>query len=247
MLFTNPIGDGALPEVKGREEVDFERSHPLVPQLPFLYNMIGPTGSGKTTALVKLLITEGAWLHKFHRILYFVPTIHVDKNWALVQVKGDHVVFTDWNNETLLRLKDKLIEEADKNLAAGRKQPATLLILDDTAGLQRSSGTMSPIDVMYAICRKINLSIVNCVQKWTGNLNVATRNNATHTSIFKLQSRDELTKVMKDLCPPDLSEKQFLQMYLDAVGSGLGGFFHISRFSPVGSRFSAQFHKVYAL
>lgn len=245
--FSSPIPEGALPEVKGHKEAEFSAVHPLVPGPPCMWNLIGPTGTGKTTVVVKLLTTAGAWFQKFDRILYFVPTFYVDKNWALIVPKSKDCVFLEWDDETVRKLHKMLVAEADEDIKAGRKRRATLIVLDDSAGLQRSGPRMNGVDIMMALDRKINVSVVNMVQKWKGNLNSATRYNATHTSIFRLQSRDELGDVLKELCPPDVAYEEFEQMYLDAVMSGLGQFFHISRFSPVGHRFSVCFHGVYAL
>ena len=248
MDFTSPIPEGPLPEVAGREEVRFEKSHPLVPQLPCMWNIIGPTGTGKSTVLVKLLTTPGAWLGKFDRIIYFVPTFFVDKQWALLKVKNpEDCVFTNWDDQTVMMVHNKIKAEGATNLDNKKRQPATLLIFDDSAGLQRSGPKMNAVDVIMALDRKLNVSVANLVQKWKTNLGSATRYNATHTSIFRLQSRDELQDILKELCPPDIPYSAFIKMYLDSVMSGLGGFFHISRFSPVGARFSAGFNKVYTL
>ena len=242
--FTNPIGDGPLPEVAGREEVRFEKSHPLVPQLPCMWNLVGPSGVGKTTLLVRLLLT--AWRGKFDKIIVFNPLFKKDKNWALIHIPEDRI-FTTWTEQHIQKLHDQLNDNAKQCIERGERVPAVLVVLDDSAGLQKSKPGLNPVDVMSALDRKINVSVVNLGQTYKGIIGKTSRYNATHTSVFKLQSREELGVVMKELCPPDIPYKQFVKMYLDSTGEKLGDFFHTSRFSPVGARFSANFHRVYAL
>jgi hypothetical protein len=236
--------EGELPQLQGREHVRSVKTHPLVPQLPFLWNIVGPSGTGKTTMAVKTII--GPYLGAFDTILYFVPTFYTDPQWALIKAPKERV-FTEWDEGMLVELHERLRSDAERRRNTGEALPSILIVLDDTAGLQASRGKKAIMDVIYASDRKHGVSVMNMTQRFRNFLSPQVRWNATHTSIFRLASRDEVEHVMTELCPPDITYKQFMTMYNQAVNAGLGSFFHISRFSPVGNRFSIGFNQLFAI
>lgn len=233
-----------LPKPEGRMGVvSFPKTHPLVPQPPFLWNIVGPTGVGKTTALIKALLT--AYKYLFDEIYYFVPTMYNDPGWALIEANPDRV-FTDWDDATLERLHQRINERAREARERDQSPPAALLVLDDSTGLQKVTGRLGPLDKIYALDRKNNLSVVNLAQKYRGQLSSLIRSNATHTSIFRIPTEYEIKAIVDDLRPVDIPHEQFMSMYHTAVNAGLGSFLHISRFSPSGHRFSVGFDRVFA-
>jgi hypothetical protein len=155
-------------------------------------------------------------------------------------------VFTDWDEQTLERLHTKISTRAREYRERGQDPPAVLMVLDDSTGLQRSLGRMGALDKIYALDRKNNFSVANLSQRYHAQLSPTVRLNATHTSLLRTSTAQELTDFIKDQRPPDISHQQMMSMYNTAVNAGLGSFLHISRFSPVGSRFSIGFDRVFA-
>ena len=232
-----------LPIVGGQGDAAVPKTHPLVPQPPFMWNVVGPTGSGKTTMVVHLLL--GPYRHLFDKIYYIVPTFKTDKNWRLIDADDDKIL--PYDPAVLQEFHEKVAQKAEECRESGEPIPSVLLVLDDTAGKQASSSRMGPLDAIFATDRKHNVSVINMAQKYKSQIPTTARWNATHTSIFRLQSGDEVADLAKELRPPDLTFKQFMSMYNQAATARIGSFLHISRFSPTGTRFSIGFNQVFAI
>ena len=118
-------------------------SDPVVPKLPSTGILLGPSKSGKTVALISMILEQ--YRGCFERIYIFSPSINVDDGWRPVKqyieetmkvpTDREQVYFEDWDEAALRQIirQQRKITETSKQLEM--KQLYQILILvDDFAG-----------------------------------------------------------------------------------------------------------------
>ena len=97
----------ATPEYTAHQPKD-----PVVPKLPCTGMFLGPSKSGKTVALISLILEQ--FRGCFERIYIFSPSINVDDGWQPVKkyieetlrvnTDREQVYFEDWSEDALRRI-----------------------------------------------------------------------------------------------------------------------------------------------
>jgi hypothetical protein len=107
--------------------VDEELEYPL-PAIPFLWLWLAKRGSGKTTAMINLLIK---WLKGvFHVVYIFCPTFYADSKWRYIKLGKDQV-FRKYDEDSVRDILEAQIELIE--LVGKKKAPNILMIFDDLA------------------------------------------------------------------------------------------------------------------
>jgi hypothetical protein len=89
----------------------------------FIMYIVGRRNKGKSTLLIKMLLSNKLLKNKFHEVYLINPTYEEDEKYHVVNFTQ---VFTDYNPEIVMDIKQKCIEDLKNN---PNKQ--TLIIFDD--------------------------------------------------------------------------------------------------------------------
>ena len=134
---------------------------PVMPRLPMTGILVGPSKSGKTVALISMVLEQYRGL--FERIYVFSPSINVDDGWrpvkqyiedtTRVDTAREQVYFEDWDESALRRIIDqqRKITQTSKQLKM-RRLYQILVIIDDFADsphLHKRTGD-SALDTLFA-------------------------------------------------------------------------------------------------
>ena len=137
----------------------------VVPRLPMTGVLLGPSKSGKSTALVSMILEQ--YRGCFERIYIASASINVDDSWKPVKkyieetmkvpVDREQVYFEDWDEAALRRIinQQRKITETSKQLKM-RSLYQILIVIDDEADsgyLNKKTGT----SVGHAVCARETL------------------------------------------------------------------------------------------
>ena len=132
----------------------------VVPRLPMTGVLVGPSKSGKSTALVSMILEQ--YRGCFERVIIFSPSINVDDSWRpvkkyieeVMRVNTDRkqVYFEDWDEAALRRIinQQRKITETSKQLKM-KQLYQILLVIDDFAdspSLHKKTGD-SALDTLF--------------------------------------------------------------------------------------------------
>ena len=149
---------------------------PVVPQLPATGILIGPSKSGKTVALISMILEQ--YRGCFERIYLFSPSINVDDGWRPVKkhiedtmkvnTDREQVYFENWDEAALRRIIDQQRKITQVSKQMKMKQLYQILILiDDTAdspNLRKRTGD-SALDTLFVRRRHFQISTWVSTQK----------------------------------------------------------------------------------
>lgn len=237
-----PYFSGALPDMEEKfakkQEVDHtEVPLPSVPQPPFTWNVVGPSGQGKTTAVVRLLL--GPYRERFDDVFFFVPSFYTDDQWARLKHPKEKV-FLQWEPSDFSNILNYQRFLCHNERRGNTTAPNVLIVIDDSMGFQHSGSTITALDELYSYGRKLKISIMNLAQRYKQQLSTTVRRNATHTTIFDTFNQGEYLSVQDELRRPGVTRKQFEAMYKDATTKvEKGGALTISRLNNYGAPYSS--------
>lgn len=137
----------------------------IFPTKPFVLGIIAPRGSGKTTVLVRLMLTpesEGGFMFAFKEIYLFSPNILVDDKLAyLASLLDPNRVFLKFDVDVMNKIMDS--SQFDNSVHK-------IIVLDDCIS-ETSFMDQSPDGILNKIattCRNRNISVIVVLQKFKG-------------------------------------------------------------------------------
>ena len=74
---------------------------PIIPRLPMTGMLVGPSKSGKSTALVSMILEQ--YRDCFERVIIFSPSINVDDSWRPVKRYIEEVMKVPTDRAGILR------------------------------------------------------------------------------------------------------------------------------------------------
>ena len=141
-----------MPVLKGRmgkiklfpttEHTSKQALDPVVPLVPCTGIFLGPSKSGKTVALISLILEQ--YRGVFERIYVFSPSVNIDDGWIPVKnyieedlgvnTECEQAYWDEWDEPALRRIiqQQRKITEASKKLEM-KKLYQVLIIIDDYA------------------------------------------------------------------------------------------------------------------
>ena len=185
-------------------EYDFRQSRfKHVPQLPTRSIIVAPSGGGKTTLLVSLILD--IYRGCFARIYVFSPTALLDDAWKPVTEYAEKALMQEepclhdaFAEARLLQI----FEKHHKITALSKQQNRTrlfggLVIVDDYADNQSVVRSSRALHELYVRGRHAGLSCLCSVQKYRV-LHPIIRVNATDLIVFRLRSQAEQEAIVEE-------------------------------------------------
>ena len=142
-----------VPEYSSKQSSD-----PVVPLVPCTGIFLGPSKSGKTVALISLILEQ--YRGVFERIYVFSPSVNIDDGWIPVKkyIEGDLGVNTEreqtywdeWDEAALRRIiqQQRKITEASKKLET-KKLYQVLVVIDDFADTPQLHKPHGALDTLF--------------------------------------------------------------------------------------------------
>ena len=140
-----------------------QASDPVVPLVPRTGIFLGPSKSGKTVALISLILEQ--YRGVFERIYIFSPSVDIDDGWIPVKkyIEEDLGVNTEreqkWGEAALRRIiqQQRKITEASKKLEM-KKLYQVLEVIDDFADTPQLHKPHGALDTLFIRGRRMQIS-----------------------------------------------------------------------------------------
>ena len=193
-------------------------------QVPCTGIFLGPSKSGKTVALISLILEQ--YRGVFERIYIFSPSINVDDGWIPVKkyieedlgvnVEKDQAYWEDWDEAALRRIiqQQRKITETSKKLEM-KKLYQVLIILDDLADMPQLHKPNGALDTLFIRGRRMQISTWVSSQKLR-LISAAVRVNQQFLCCWRLRNQHELDAVVEELSAL-LPKEQLYQLYEQAT------------------------------
>ena len=195
-----------MPQLKRPPEIAWEFRQPPdpFPKCPGASGaFLGPSGTGKSTTLIAMLL--GPYANVFDQIHIFSPSVEIDSAWLPVKEFAKHLegsTFHDEWNEPALRkiLDDQRVKIKQLKDARSRKPlPQTLTIIDDfadRADIMHSASNV--LTTLFIRGRHMGCSCWLSSQKLTAIATVA-RTNFRFMCVWRLRNATEIQSLMEEL------------------------------------------------
>ena len=209
-------------------------SDPVVPLVPCTGIFLGPSKSGKTVALISLILEQ--YRGVFERIYVFSPSVNIDDGWIPVKkyIEGDLGVNTEreqtywdeWDEAALRRIiqQQRKITEASKKLEM-KKLYQVLVVIDDFADTPQLHKPHGALDTLFIRGRHTQIS--------------------TWVSSQKLRLIHELDAVVEELSAL-LPKEQLHRLYEQATREPYS-FLFVYYLKPRNEMFYKRFEERFAL
>ena len=218
-----------------------QSSDPVVPLVPCTGIFLGPSKSGKTVALISLILEQ--YRGVFERIYVFSPSVNIDDGWIPVKkyIEGDLGVNTEreqtywdeWDEAALRRIiqQQRKITEASKKLEM-KKLYQVLVVIDDFADTPQLHKPHGALDTLFIRGRHMQISAWVSSQKLR-LISAAARVNMQFLCCWRLRNQHELDAVIEELSAL-LPEEQLYRLYEQATREPYS-FLFVYYLKPTGS------------
>ena len=193
-----------LPVKKIKDGRPQKKLNPLLPKPPFLWNLVAGVKSGKSVFIVNMIYNKNFYLDHFETIYWISPSVMNDATTWSVREDEDVVIITDLENI------DQILLSIVEDQAAEDEPEDVLIILDDALGYLNQGGGL---DKLAAKFRHYRISLFVTIQNFR-KIPITARYNATHWSIWHLNSNNELSKLEDEM---DSNFPDFRKYYEEAT------------------------------
>jgi len=201
---------------------DFTTDKGILFNLPFRMVITGKSGSGKTSAIGSLLLLKQFYMNDFKgkNIYIFSPLMNDFKMKTIIKKKEvpKMNVYTEFDDDILNALYDKLTEEFKEAMEKKKKVPNFLILLDDLSfdGSLRS-GLFNAVSRVFCNGRKHNISII-ITSQYLSHILPACLSNISGGIFYNMSDRqlDLLTEHYNYMN----TKKEFKKMFRDNVKEG---------------------------
>ena len=234
--------------------------HPLIPEIPFFWVILGGSGTGKSHVVANLLKMKRGYHGKFDRVFVVNPHFSIDKIYKDLGLNESRIF--DGEDaldeiEKLFRQKEQWVKTWDdwnelseeEQLTTPKPLPPTndLVVLDDTFGTDFTGPFKNgPVEKFSTYGRKLKMSCILVAHKLRGQVSPIIRKNKTHMSAFAFRNSDEYQTFVREECPPQVPKKTFEKIYGECTKDP-HSFLHIDYSRPEAVRFSKCFEEIFVV
>ena len=227
-------------------------SVPVVPQAPCTGIFLGPSKSGKTVALISLILEQ--YRGVFERIYVFSPSVNIDDGWIPVRkcieqdlgvnTEREQAYWHEWDEAALKRIiqQQRKITDASKKLEM-KQLYQVLVVINDFAApqLHKAHGAL---DTLFIRGRHLQISTWVSSQKLR-LISAAVRVNMQFLCCWRLRNQHELDAVIEELSallPKDKLRRLYEQATRDPYS-----FLFVCYLKSKNEMFHKRFEKRFAL
>ena len=258
-----PINFSYMPVLKGRmgkiklfpttEYSSKQPSDPVVPLVPCTGIFLGPSKSGKTVALISLILEQ--YRGVFERIYIFSPSVNIDDGWIPVKkyieedlevnTEREQTYWDEWDEAALRRIiqQQRKITEASKKLEM-KKLYQVLVVIDDFADTPQLHKPHGALDTLFIRGRHTQISTWVSSQKLR-LISAAVRVNMQFLCCWRLRNQHELDAVIEELSAL-LPKEQLHRLYEQATREPYS-FLFVYYLKPKNEMFYKRFEERFAL
>ena len=250
-----PIKVFKTPEYRIKQPRD-----PIVPRVPCTGMLLGPSKSGKTVALISMLLDqyrtasgESVW----ERLYCFSPSLFTDDAWKPVikfieeemgvDTTREKVLFDTWDEGALRTIIEQQRRVTTKSKQLGlKKLYGVAVIVDDFSDqpeLHKKNGE-GALDTLLCRGRHLQISTILSCQKLRVVSNCI-RVNLQFMCIWRLRNALEIQAVIEELSAL-LSKEELLSMYHEATREPFS-FWFIYLLNPKDSMFYKRFEERFVI
>ena len=116
------LGMGKIKLFPTTEYTSKQPSHPVVPQVPLTGIFLGPSKSGKTVALISMILEQ--YRGVFEKIYIFSPSVNIDDSWIPVKkyieqdlgvnAEREQAYYDEWDEAAIIQRQRKITETSKK-------------------------------------------------------------------------------------------------------------------------------------
>lgn len=178
-----------------------------LPNIPFSWILVGPSGTGKSNLLLNILELYKKHFKKQHIIL-FSPSLGLDPKTSEIQAGWRYAEFHPSIIESVIEQQKKIIHEKPT------KVPDILIIMDDCISEPGAFNQKGILEKLFYRCRHFHCSLLITSQKYS-SLSRGMRLNSKTVSFFKPYNESERDHILKE--HSDKHSKDGMSMMLDSV------------------------------
>ena len=233
---------------------------PIVPRVPCTGMLLGPSKSGKTVALISMLLEqyrtasgESVW----ERLFCFSPSIHIDDAWKPVikfieeemgvNMEREKVLFDTWDEGAIRNIieQQRRITKKSKELGLKKLYGVCILVDDfsDQPELHKRNGE-GALDTLLCLGRHLQISTFISCQKLRVVSNCI-RVNLQFMCVWRLRNALELQAVIEELSAL-LSKDELLALYHEATREPYS-FLFIYFLKPKSEAFHVRFEQRFVI
>ncbi len=215
-----------------------------LPDLPFSWILIGPSGSGKSNLLANIIDQYDKVFKHQHRI-YISPSLGLDPKTDEIKAKWKYDAFDPAIIESVIKQqKDITISQYDheqRKMRKGKRMPDVLIILDDCID-SNAFNHKGVLEKLFYRARHFNTSLLITSQKYSA-LSRGIRLNAKQCSFFKPYNESENEHILKEHAGNQKREQERLKSMLDSVWANKYHFIHIDYLKDPDQLYQCCFHR----
>ena len=161
-----------------------------LPQIPFSWILIGPSGSGKSNLLLNVIELYSKHFKPHHRIL-FSPSIGLDPKTSMIEADWRYAEFNPEIIESVISQQKEIMKKKPK------KVPEILIILDDCISEPGAFNQKGVLEKLFYRCRHFHCSLLITSQKYS-SLSRGIRLNSKTCSFFRPYNESEKEHILKE-------------------------------------------------
>ena len=224
-----------------------------MPLVPCTGIFLGPSKSGKTVALISLILEQ--YKGVFERIYVFSPSVNIDDGWIPVKkyieqdlgvnTEREQAYWDEWDESALRRIiqQQRKITEASKKLEM-KKLYQVLVVIDDFADTPQLHKPHGALDTLFIRGRHMQISTWVSSQKLR-LISAAVRVNMQFLCCWRLRNQHELDAVIEELSAL-LPKEQLYRLYEQATREPYS-FLFVYYLEPKNEMFYKRFEERFAL
>ena len=228
-------------------------SHPVVCLVPCTGIFLGPSKSGKTVALISMILEQ--YRGVFEKIYIFSPSINIDDGWIPVKkyieedlgvnTERERAYYDEWDEAALRNIiqRQRKITETSKKLEM-KKLYQVLIICDDFADSPQLHKAHGALDTLFIRGRHLQISTWVSSQKLR-LISAAVRVNQQFLCCWRLRNQHELEAVIEELSA--LLPKDKLHRIYEQATREPYSFLFVYYLKPKNEMFYLRFEERFAL
>ena len=228
-------------------------SDPVAPLVPCTGIFLGPSKSGKTVALISMILEQ--YRGVFEKIYIFSPSINIDDGWIPVKkyieedlgvnTEREQAYYDEWDEAALRGIiqRQRKITETSKKLEM-KKLYQALIICDDFADSPQLHKAHGALDTLFIRGRHLQISTWVSSQKLR-LISAAVRVNQQFLCCWRLRNQHELEAVIEELSA--LLPKDKLHRIYEQATREPYSFLFVYYLKPKNEMFYLRFEERFAL